>query len=68
MRNYFVHMNFQDILNELKGTDDVRARQLMLICANVVGPTQIQYPHTIEEMSPEEYDFADEFILSDLFR
>lgn len=26
MRNYFVHMNFQDILNELKGTDDVRAR------------------------------------------
>ena len=26
MRNYFVHMNFQDILNELKGTDDIRAR------------------------------------------
>ena len=39
MRNYFVHMNFKDIVNELKATEDLRARQLILICANVVGPT-----------------------------
>ncbi len=39
MRNYFIHMNFVDIVNELKATSDVRGRQLILICANVVGPT-----------------------------
>lgn len=68
MRNYFVHMNFQDIVTELKNTEDVRARQLMLVCSNVVGPTQITYPETLEAMSPEEYEFAEEFIGSDLFR
>ena len=26
MRNYFVHMNFADIVSELKATGDVRAR------------------------------------------
>ena len=26
MRNYFQHMNFEDIVNELKGTEDLRAR------------------------------------------
>lgn len=26
MRNYFVHMNFQDIVTELRGLNDLRAR------------------------------------------
>ena len=68
MRNYFVHMNFQDIVTELRATEDLRARQLVLICANVVGPTEITYPESIEAMSPEEYDFAEEFVQSDIFK
>ena len=68
MRNYFMHMNFADIVTELKNTDDPRALQLLLICAFVVGPTQIQYPETLEQMSEEEYEFAEQFILSDIFR
>ena len=59
MRNYFIHMNFVDIVAELKATEDVRARQLLLICANVVGPSEIEYPDTIAAMSPEEYEFAE---------
>ncbi len=39
MRNYFLHMNFTDIIASLLRTNDVRARQLMLICANVVSPS-----------------------------
>lgn len=26
MRNYFIHMNFNDIVTELKGTQDTRAQ------------------------------------------
>jgi hypothetical protein len=62
MRNYFIHMNFSDICTVLKATNDVRGRQLILICANIVGPTQIVYPETIATISPEELDFAEEFV------
>jgi hypothetical protein len=68
MRNYFIHMNFHDIVNELVQRQDLRTRQLLLICANIVGPTQITYPETLEAMSLEEYEFAEEFVLSDVFR
>lgn len=44
MHNYFVHMNFSDIVNELRETNDVRGRQLLLIAANVVGPNETTYP------------------------
>jgi hypothetical protein len=39
MRNYFINMNFGDICAVLKATNDIRGRQLILICANIVGPT-----------------------------
>jgi hypothetical protein len=34
----------------------------------VVGPNEITYPTTVEAMSPEEYDFAEEFVQSDVFK
>ncbi len=40
MNNYFSHMNFTDITNELLQLEDVRAKQLMLIAAMVVGPKE----------------------------
>jgi len=33
-----------------------------------VGPNEITYPTTVEAMSPEEYDFAEEFVQSDVFK
>ena len=40
----------------------------MLICANVVGPTEIIYPITIQGMQDENYTFAEQFLASDGFR
>ena len=44
MHNYFIHMNWTDMVAELLATSDVRARKLMLIVASVVGPNLITYP------------------------
>ena len=59
MRNYFMHMNFVDMVAALQGTNDVRGRQLMVICANVVGPNETQFPQTIAEMNDEIYVYAE---------
>ena len=40
MQNYFSHMNFADIVQELVSKDDERAVKLMLIAAMVVGPQE----------------------------
>ena len=68
MRNYFLHMNFAEIIIELKGTGDIRARQLMLIAASVVGPNMIAYPSTLEAIIEQELDFAEAFLGSEDFR
>ncbi len=44
MHNYFIHMNWTEMVTELLATSDVRARKLMLIVASVVGPNLIAYP------------------------
>ena len=59
MRNYFMHMNFTDMIAALLRTNDVRGRQLMVICANVVGPNETQFPVTIAEMNEEIYIFTE---------
>lgn len=59
MRNYFMHMNFVDMIAALLHTNDVRGRQLMVICANVVGPNETQFPQTIAEMTEEIYTYAE---------
>ena len=38
MNNYFIHMNFDDIVGELVSLNDERGRYLILIAANIVGP------------------------------
>jgi len=44
MHNYFLHMNWTDMVSELMATNDVRAKKLMVIVASVVGPNLISYP------------------------
>ena len=50
-----MHMNFVDMVAALQRTNDVRGRQLMVICANVVGPNETQFPQTLAEMNEEIY-------------
>ena len=68
MRNYFLHMNFTDLCAELKATDDLRARQLMVISANVVGPNQIEFPESLEAMTEEILQFSEDFLCSEEFK
>ena len=44
MHNYFIHMNWAEMVSELLATNDVRGKKLMLIVASVVGPNLISYP------------------------
>jgi hypothetical protein len=44
MHNYFIHMNWAEMVSELLTTNDVRGKKLMLIVASVVGPNLISYP------------------------
>lgn len=62
MQSYLVHMRFPEIVQELMLVTDERARQLLIICAYVVGPTLTDYPTTLEGISPELIDFAREFV------
>ena len=68
MRNYFLHMNFNDLVAELQSVQDLRARQLMLIAANVVGPNEIEFPDNLAAITEEHLQFAEEFLCSEAFR
>lgn len=68
MRNYFLHMSFPEIVEELKGKEDLRARQLVVIAANVVAPNVRAYPETPDQMTEADFTFAEEFLASEDFK
>lgn len=38
MRNYFLHMNFEEIVQDLFYRDDLRGKQILLIACMIVAP------------------------------
>ncbi len=68
MHNYFIHMNWAEMVSELLATNDIRGKKLMLIVASVVGPNLISYPSTIEAISEADTGFAEEYLLSETFK
>jgi hypothetical protein len=38
MRNYFLHMNFEDIVTDLFYRDDQRGKQILLVACMIVAP------------------------------
>ena len=41
MRNYFIHMNFDEIMADLFSRDDFRGKQILLVSCMVVAPTHL---------------------------
>jgi len=64
MHNYFLHMNWNEMVSELLATNDIRGKKLMVIVASMVGPNLISYPQTIEDISDSDMGFAEEYLLS----
>jgi|TARA_B110000285_G_C14780223_1_gene448147 deoxyadenosine/deoxycytidine kinase len=53
MRNYFMHMNFSDIVTELSAKENPKARQILLIAAMTVSPSALNFPNKIEDITEE---------------
>ena len=67
MSNYFVHMNIEDIVNELVSLEDGRGKLLVLFAANIVGPQVQSYPKAIDEVTPDHLTAAQQFMLTPEF-
>lgn len=44
MQNYFLHMNFTELVAEFLSKDDIRGRILLMIVSMVVGPNLYNFP------------------------
>lgn len=53
MRNYFMHMNFSDIVTELSAKENPKARQILLIAAMTVSPNALDYPAKLEDVTED---------------
>lgn len=41
MRNYFIHMNFEDIVQDLYARDEPKAKEILLITCMIVAPSAL---------------------------
>jgi hypothetical protein len=41
MRNYFIHMNFEEISVDLFSREDIRGKQILLISCMIVAPNKL---------------------------
>ena len=64
MRNYLLHMDFTDLVAELASLADDRARILMLIVANVVGPKLYLFPKSFDAISENDLNYSQYFLLT----
>ena len=53
MRNYFIHMNFEDIIQDLFQRNDEVAKKILLIACMIVSPQAFPYPRSIEEITED---------------
>lgn len=59
MRNYFLHMNFEDIINDLLHTvrDDatitLKGKQLIVIATMIVAPSAFPYSESLEALTED---------------
>jgi hypothetical protein len=41
MRNYFIHMNFDEIIGDLNSREDVRGKQILVVSCMIVAPNEL---------------------------
>ena len=41
MRNYFVHMNFEEIISDLTNRDDDKGKKILVVSCMIVGPNDL---------------------------
>jgi len=62
MRNYFIHMNFDEIVQDLENRD---SKAIIVITCMIVAPKAMSYPSKAEEITEEHLKQASEYMLSD---
>jgi hypothetical protein len=67
MRNYFVHMNMEDIATELASKESREAKLIILIACKFVEP-DINIPDTIAETTDEHLDLCVEYMKTEEFK
>jgi len=68
MRNYFIHMNFEEIIADLMSRDEQRGKQILVVACMIVAPNDLSYPNSVESISEEHINNAIQFLQTERFR
>jgi len=54
MRNYFIHMNFEEIIADLLSRSDPRAQKILVVACMIVAPNELSYPNSSDQITEDQ--------------